>query len=113
MNEVYTTGAWRPKPGREQEFVDAWTAFAGWAAGMLGAGTLRLTRDGGDPRRYVSLGRWQSEEAVRAWKSSPEFRERIGRVLQHVDGFEPAELTVVATAGREASAGLTEAGGQR
>ena len=98
MTEVYTTGTWRPKPGREEEFVAAWTAFAGWAAASDGAGTLRLTRDRGDSARFVSLGRWQNGEVVAAWKGSPEFRERIGRVLQHVDDFVPAELDVVVTA---------------
>jgi hypothetical protein len=32
---------------------------------------------------------------VRAWKSSPEFRERMAQVLRHVDAFEPTELEVV------------------
>ena len=112
MSEIYTTGVWRPKPGREREFVEAWTTFAGWAATMPGAGTLRLARDAGDPGRFVSLARWQNEDVVRAWKASPQFRERIGRVLQHVDGFEPAELTVMVDAA-PAMAAATQAGGQR
>lgn len=104
MSELYTTGTWRPKPGRDAEFVAAWQEFAAWAAAMPGAGTLRLTRDTGDAGRYVSLGRWQDDEAVRAWKASADFRERIGRVLQHVDGFEPAELAVLVAVSHPAPA---------
>src|ERR1700680_4250029 len=113
MTEYYTTGTWRSKPGSEQDFIDAWTAFAGWAAGMPGAGTLRLTRDAGDPARFVSMGRWANQESVLAWKRSPEFRERIGSVLQHIDGFEPTELAVVETVAPRAGATLSQAGGAR
>ena len=35
---------------------------------------------------------------MRAWKGSPEFKERMARVLQHVSEFNPTELELVATA---------------
>jgi heme-degrading monooxygenase HmoA len=98
MHEIYTTGTWKPNPGAEDAFIEAWAEFAGWASRMPGAGTLRPTRDVRDEQRFVSFGAWQSNEAVRAWKSAPDFRERMARVLQHVDEFEPTELAVVATA---------------
>jgi heme-degrading monooxygenase HmoA len=47
---------------------------------------------------FVSFAAWESIGAVRAWKSAPEFRERLAHVLQHVDEFEPSELSVVAHA---------------
>jgi heme-degrading monooxygenase HmoA len=65
---------------------------------MPGAGTLRLVRDTGDPGLYVSFGAWDSIEAVRHWKTTSEFRERIARVLAHVAEFHPTELTLVASA---------------
>jgi heme-degrading monooxygenase HmoA len=98
MTELYTQGVWKPAAGKEEVFVEAWTSFAGWASGMPGARTLRLARDVRNMERFVSFGTWDSPDAVRAWKSHPEFRERIARVLQHVDEFEPTELAVVATA---------------
>jgi heme-degrading monooxygenase HmoA len=101
MPEIYTTGSWKLDPGKEDAFIAAWAEFAGWASGMPGAGALRLARDVRDPERFVSFGAWESVEAVRAWKSGPDFRERLARVLQHVAEFDPAELTVVATAERE------------
>jgi heme-degrading monooxygenase HmoA len=98
MTEIYTTGSWKPSPDREEAFVQAWTEFAGWASGMPGVGTLRLTRDLSDSERYVSFGAWESIDAVRAWKSDPEFRERLARVLQHVADFKPSELETRAAA---------------
>ena len=98
MAEVYTTGSWKTKPEQEQAFIEAWLEFAAWASASSGAGTLRLARDVRSRDRFVSFGRWDSIDSVRAWKTSPEFRERIGRVVQHVDEFEPTELVVAATA---------------
>jgi heme-degrading monooxygenase HmoA len=97
---IYTSGTWKPSPGSEGDFVAAWEQFAAWASGMPGAGRLQLVHDLREPDRYVSFGDWQSVEHVRAWKSSPEFRERMARVLQHVDEFQPAELTLIASAER-------------
>jgi heme-degrading monooxygenase HmoA len=98
MSRIYTSGTWTPNPGSEEAFVDAWTQFASWASSMPGAGRLQLVRDITEPERFVSFGEWESLDEVRAWKSSPEFRERMARVLQHVDDFRPAELALVATA---------------
>ena len=98
MSEIYTTGRWTPAEGKVDAFVDAWAEFARWASGMPGAGTLRMTRDVRNPSMFLSLGAWESVDAVRAWKQSAEFKERLARVLQHVDEFEPSELAVIATA---------------
>ena len=98
MGEIYTTGRWRVSVDKEQKFVEAWARFAAWASEMPGVGDLRLTRDRREDELFVSFGAWASVDAVRAWKSAPEFRERLARVLEHVEEFEPSELAVVATA---------------
>ena len=98
MTETYTTGTWTPTPEAVDAFVEAWTEFAAWASTMPGAGTLRLVRDTREPGRYVSFGDWADLDAVRSWKSSAEFRERMARVLQHVTDFQPSELALVASA---------------
>lgn len=102
MSTIYTSGTWRTRAGQEDDFVEAWSAFAEWANTMPGCGTLRLVRDLRDGH-FVSFGDWESEEAAHAWKSQPDFKERIARVLVHVDGFEPSELALVATAGKESA----------
>jgi len=98
MTTIYTSGTWKPNPGSEKDFVAAWEQFAAWASGMPGAGRLQLVHDLREPDRFVSFGDWESLEQVRAWKGSPDFRERMARVLQHVDEFHPAELTLIASA---------------
>jgi len=99
MADVYTTGWWKPFPGQEDAFVEAWTEFANWASEQPGAGVARLTRDLRDPEHFVSLMGWESIEAVRGWKGSSEFKERMSRVQKHVDKFSPTELELVASAG--------------
>jgi len=105
---IYTSGTWTPNPGSEDAFVDAWRRFAAWASGMPGAGRLHLVRDLRESQRFVSFGGWDSPDEVRAWKTSPEFRERMAQVLQHVDQFQPTELTLVASA-EHGAANLEEA----
>ena len=104
MSTVYTSGTWQPSPGREEAFVEAWKQFAAWASKMPGAGRLRLTRDLYEEGRYVSFGDWASEDAVRGWKGCPEFKERMAQVLQHVGEFQSAELGLIATAEKGATA---------
>jgi heme-degrading monooxygenase HmoA len=98
VTEIYTTGTWKPSAGKADAFIEAWAGFAAWASGRPGAGTLRLTHDVRDAEVYLSFGAWESSDAVRAWKSAPDFRDRLARVLQHVDEFTPTELALVATA---------------
>ena len=98
MSDIYTTGTWTPYPDKEEEFVRAWAQFATWASTMPGAGLLSLTRDIRDTERFISFGGWDRLEQVREWKTSPEFRERMAQVLQHVAEFQPSELKVIATA---------------
>ena len=96
MPDVYTTGSWKPFPGQEEPFVAAWIEFVKWASERPGAGTALLTRDLRDAERFVSFMDWESIEAVRGWKGSSEFKERMSRVQQHIDKFAPTELEVVA-----------------
>jgi len=106
MDELYTHGTWEPYPGKEEAFVEAWAQFAGWASSRPGAGALALTRDTREPGRFVSFGAWNTSEAVRDWKGSPEFRERMARVLEHVEEFHPTERALIETATQGALSGL-------
>jgi len=101
MSDVYTTGSWKPFPGEEDAFVEAWAAFADWASEQPGAGVARLARDLRDPERFVSFMDWESIEAVRSWKGSPEFKERMSPVQKHIDQFTPTELELVASCGSD------------
>jgi heme-degrading monooxygenase HmoA len=72
---------------------------------MPGAGRLSLARDLHAPERFISFGGWDSLEQVRGWKGSPQFRERMAHVLQHVNDFNPSELEVVAATERSTAIG--------
>ena len=96
MPTVYTTGSWRPFEGQVQPFLDRWTEFAAWSSGFPGAGQAVLARDVRDEARFVSFIGWDTMDAMRDWKASPEFKERMGAVQQHIDKFAPTEIDVVA-----------------
>ena len=95
MYEIFTYGRFEVAPENEEPFVGAWSEFATWASERNGAATLRLVRDVRQPGRYVSFGQWDDAEAIQAWKSSPEFKERLGRVVRHATEFEPTELVAM------------------
>lgn len=102
MADVYTTGSWRPFDGHEDEFLERWKEFMGWATTLPGAGRGVLARDLRDPGRFVSFMAWSDIEAVHRWKGLSEFKTRMGRVQEHVDTFAPTELEIVAAVGEEA-----------
>jgi heme-degrading monooxygenase HmoA len=91
----YSSGRWCAKDGEEDDFVREWTEFAHWLSTFDGAGSPRLTRDAHDDGRFVSFADWSSAEAMQAWKSHPEFRERMSRVRRHTTEFAPDELELI------------------
>jgi heme-degrading monooxygenase HmoA len=96
----YTSGIWRVKPGRADEFVAAWTEIAEWTKeNVAGADSAILLRDIEDENRFVSFGPWESREAIDAWRELEGFRERVGRIRELLEGFEPFTLESVAEVG--------------
>jgi quinol monooxygenase YgiN len=95
MYEIFTYGRFEVEPANEAAFVDAWSEFAAWVSQREGAETFRLVRDVRNAGRFVSFGRWVDADAVGAWKGSPEFKERLGRLVRHASEFEPTELVVL------------------
>jgi heme-degrading monooxygenase HmoA len=90
MSDLYTCGTWTVKPGREDDFVTAWEEFAQWTSqNMAAAGWATLLQDEENPTRFLTVGPWESADAVAAWRASPGFQERIGRIRELLDGFEP------------------------
>jgi heme-degrading monooxygenase HmoA len=97
MYETFAHGRFEVAPENQDAFVEAWSEFASWVSQQPGAKTLRLVRDVRNAGRFLSFGQWGSADAVRDWKASPEFKERLGRVVKHANEFEPTELVSLAT----------------
>jgi len=95
MYEIFTFGRFEVPQENEQAFIEAWSEFAAWASSRSGARTLRIARDVRNPGRFVSFGRWDDADAVQAWKSSDEFKQRLGRLVKQSSEFEPTELVVL------------------
>ena len=100
MYEIFTYGRFEVEPENEEAFIEAWSEFAAWISDHPGNQSVRLTRDVRNSGRLVSVGKWNDAEAVRAFKSAPEFKEQLGRVVKLAKDFEPTELvTLVKAAG--------------
>jgi heme-degrading monooxygenase HmoA len=96
MANTYTHSIWTVKPGQEDEFVRRWLDLAQWSAMQGLSGSATLLRDFDDPRRFISFGPWESLERVARWRTSTGFNERVARLHEVLDGFEPRTLIVVA-----------------
>jgi quinol monooxygenase YgiN len=97
MPVPYTQGVWQVKPGRADDFVDAWKEFAEWTAQHAeGARRGTLLRDLGDPNRFISIGPWESIAAIDAWRALDGWKERVARIRDMLESFEPATLELVA-----------------
>ena len=100
MYEIFTYGRFEVAPESEEAFVEAWSEFAAWVSLRPGNQSVRLMRDVRNAGRLVSIGKWENAEAVSTFKSEPEFKERLGRLVKLSTDFEPTELvTLVKAAG--------------
>ena len=93
MSEPYDYGIWIVKPGLEEEFVAGWREMAEWtAANAPGAGIGRLFQDEDQPSRFISIGPWDDDDAIAAWRSKLGFQERVGKLRDMLETFTPATL---------------------
>jgi heme-degrading monooxygenase HmoA len=83
------------KPGQEEEFARRWRELADWSRAQGLTGPAKLLRDPDNPGVFVSFGPWESLQKVTRWRSSAGFNERVARLQEVLDGFEPRTLIVV------------------
>ena len=103
MVDLYTHGVWVVRTGQEEEFVTRWRDLAQWtAANVPGAGTARLLQDVDHPGRFISVGPWESREAVASWRSLLGFQERLGRLRDLLETFTASTLLLRAEVEPEA-----------
>ena len=98
MDEVrWASGQWQVQQDRVGEFVDRWTAWIAWTSENIpGFRSARLLRAEGDDLRFVSISDWDDSASLKAWKTSPGFRQRIESVKELCDGFVGGDYGVAA-----------------
>lgn len=95
---VYASGTWVVSAGREEEFMQRWTEFLGWTRSAFPEfGSAQLVRDDDEPRHFVSFATWDSVEALREWRSQPEFATRFGACRALCDEMRGSSYKVVAS----------------
>ncbi len=96
MAKPYTHTSWVVKEGRESEFVERWRDWADWTRRQGLASQAMLLRDVDDPQRFISFGPWESVQAVSSWRAQAGYQERVAKLREVVDHFEPRTFAVVA-----------------
>ena len=99
IGQLYNSGQWLVKPGKEAEFISAWDTFSKWTVlNQAGAGSGHLIQDTANSRSFLSFGPWDSQDAIQQWRQKPEFQAFVSRVRELCDDIQPRTLTLVALA---------------
>jgi heme-degrading monooxygenase HmoA len=92
---AYTLTVWQVKPGFEDEFVGRWSEWIEWSHRQGLQSEARLLRDIERPTRFVSFGPWETLQAVRSWRRLEGYHERVARLQEVVESFEPETLELI------------------
>ena len=96
---VYTLGIWLVKPGREDDFVQAWRSLASKTQEEFPGAKAVLMRDRDVPNRFISTGPWESLEQTERWRASAAFVQGYEAMREMLEHFEPHTLEEAATIG--------------
>jgi len=97
----YSSGEWLVRPGSEEEFIEAWTTFVEWSLDNAeGAESFVLVRSTEEPRKFLSLGAWESQQAQEAWREMPQMQVILGRCRALCDEYDTHRYTLAASRGR-------------
>jgi heme-degrading monooxygenase HmoA len=87
------------RPGSEEEFIETWTTFIEWTLDNApGAESFVLVRSLEEPRKFLSLGAWESQEAHEAWREIPRMQVILGQCRALCDEFDTHRYTLAASA---------------
>src|SRR5215211_2464103 len=89
MSEYFSSGSWTAAPGREDDFVAAWTDYVRWTTeNAPGSRSGTLLQHRSQPNRFVSFGRWDSAEALDDWRGSEGFEEHVASIRELCEEFD-------------------------
>jgi quinol monooxygenase YgiN len=96
--QSYSSGEWLVRAGSEEEFVQTWTTFIEWTLNNAqGAGSFVLVRSTEEPRKFLSLGSWESQQAQQAWREMPRTQEFLDQCRQLCENFDTHQYTLAAS----------------
>jgi heme-degrading monooxygenase HmoA len=99
--QSYSSGEWLVQAGSEDEFIERWTTFLEWSLDNApGAVTAVLVRSTEEPRKFLSLGAWENQEAQEAWREMPRMQELLSRCRALCEEFEFHPYTLAASPDR-------------
>jgi heme-degrading monooxygenase HmoA len=99
--QSYSSGQWSVRAGSEEEFLERWTTFIEWSSDNAeGAESFVLVRSTEEPRKFLSLGAWESQQAQEAWREMPRMQELLGQCRQLCEEFETHTHTLAASPSR-------------
>jgi len=99
--QSYSSGEWLVQAGSEEEFIERWTTFLEWTLNNAeGAESFVLVRSTEDPRRFLSLGAWENEEAQEAWREMPRMQELLSQCRELCEEFAFHPYTLAASPSR-------------
>jgi heme-degrading monooxygenase HmoA len=96
MEKPYTHTTWRVRAGSEDEFVRRWREWVDWSHREGLEAPALLLRDLENPQAFISFGPWANMAAVRSWRALAGYQERVARLSEVLDSFEPRTLEIVA-----------------
>jgi len=97
----YSSGEWLVRAQSEEEFIKRWTTFAESTLNNApGVVSFLLVRSNEDPRRFLSLGAWENQEAQQAWRAMSQRRELLDQCRELCEEFEVHPYTLAASPSR-------------
>ena len=97
LNQLFTSGIWLAKKGKEGDFVREWKAFANWSVRKkLGSEAPYLLQNISNPRYFISFGPWPDLATIEKWRQTKEFQTFVKKVKVLYEKFDPSTLKVVA-----------------
>ncbi len=104
-SQSYSSGEWSVRAGSEDEFIQRWNAFIEWTLNNArGANSFVLVRSAEEPKKFLSLGSWESEEAQSTWREMPRMQELLDQCRQLCEEFESRRYTQAASQSSSRSA---------
>jgi quinol monooxygenase YgiN len=99
--QSYSSGEWLVREGSEEESIEPWTTFVEWSLDSApGAESFVLVRSTEEPRKFLSLGAWESQQAQERWREMPQMQVILGQCRALCDEYDTHRYTLAARRAR-------------